>query len=108
MGHELAKGVSVLGLIGGSNANRSLPLDPVLVAISELLPKIQDSAARTSAPSSKVLSLIKGASLAEVLPPTPPVVPRRFQVSGFSCHSLSLFVVHSSYHTLHPRFIRFK
>lgn len=58
----------------------SLPLDPVLVAISELLPKIQDSQSRAGAPSSKVLNLIKGASLVDVLPPTPPIMPRRFQV----------------------------
>lgn len=81
MGDELAKRVSLSN--AESRADSRLPLDPVLVAISELLPKIQDSASKTGAPSSKVLALIKGASLTEVLPPTPAVVPRRFQVSRF-------------------------
>ena len=58
----------------------SLPLDPVLVAISELLPKIQDSQPRAGAPSSKVFNILKGASLVDVLPPAVPIMPRRFQV----------------------------
>lgn len=57
-----------------------LPLDPVLVAISELLPKIQDSQSRAGAPSSKVFNLLKSADLSDVLPPKPPIIPRRFQV----------------------------
>ena len=65
-------------------ADPSLPLDPVLVAISELLPKIQDSAAGAAAPSPKVLNVIKGASLTDVLPPAQPVIPRRFQWSPAS------------------------
>mgnify|MGYP002718835878 CR=1 FL=1 len=68
-----------------TTADPSLPLDPVLVAISELLPRIQDSQSRTAPnPSSKVLNLIKSASLTDVLPPTPPIVPRRFQWSNAS------------------------
>lgn len=59
-----------------------LPLDPVLVAISELLPKIQESQPRAGAPSQKVFNILKGASLVDVLPPAPPIMPRRFQVSG--------------------------
>jgi hypothetical protein len=62
-----------------------LPLDPVLVAISELLPKIQDSQSKTSgSPSSKVLSLLKETSLLDVLPPAPPIVPRKFSWSPAS------------------------
>jgi hypothetical protein len=82
MGDELAEGVSCAERCDDAVTHASLPLDPVLVAISELLPKIQDSQSRTGAPSSKVLNLIKGASLVDVLPPTPPVVPRRFQVGA--------------------------
>jgi hypothetical protein len=63
---------------------RRLPLDPVLVAISELLPKIQESQPRAGAPSQKVFNILKGASLVDVLPPAPPIMPRRFQVSGDS------------------------
>lgn len=61
-----------------------LPLDPVLVAISELLPKIQDSQGRAGAPSSKVFNILKGATLTDVLPPQQPVMPRRFQWTSAS------------------------
>ncbi|KAL7421522.1 hypothetical protein Q5752_003291 [Cryptotrichosporon argae] len=65
-----------------SSWQKGLPLDPVLVAISELLPKIQDSQPpRAGGPSSKVLNLLKGADLGAVLPPGPPAAPRRFQWS---------------------------
>jgi hypothetical protein len=65
---------------------KGLPLDPVLVAISELLPKIQDSQPpRTGGPSAKVFNILKGLSLADVLPPAPPMVPRKFQWSPQSC-----------------------
>lgn len=69
-----------------SSWQKGLPLDPVLVAISELLPKIQDSQPpRTGGPSSKVFNLLKGMSLGDALPPAPPVVPRKFQWSPQSC-----------------------
>ncbi|KAK8864156.1 hypothetical protein IAR55_001402 [Kwoniella newhampshirensis] len=68
-----------------SSWQKGLPLDPVLVAISELLPKIQESQPRVGAPSSKVINILKGFSLSEVLPPAPPIVPRRFQWSSASC-----------------------
>lgn len=63
----------------------SLPLDPVLVAISELLPRIQDTQPRAGAPSSKVFNILKGASLVEILPPAAPIVSRKFQWSAASC-----------------------
>lgn len=64
---------------------KGLPLDPVLVAISELLPKIQDSQPRASGPSSKVFNLLKDVDLTDVLPPAPAVVPRKFTWSPQSC-----------------------
>ncbi|TXT07161.1 hypothetical protein VHUM_03331 [Vanrija humicola] len=64
---------------------KGLPLDPVLVAISELLPKIQDSMPAQGAPSAKVFNILKGASLDDVLPPAQPFVPRKFQWSPQSC-----------------------
>ncbi|BEJ11066.1 hypothetical protein CspHIS471_0104880 [Cutaneotrichosporon sp. HIS471] len=64
---------------------KGLPLDPVLVAISELLPKIQDSQPRVAGPSSKVLNLLKEIDLTDVLPPAPPFVPRKFTWSPQSC-----------------------
>jgi hypothetical protein len=60
---------------------KGLPLDPVLVAISELLPKIQDSQSKAGAPSSKVFKLLKGEELGGVLPPPAEIMPRRFHVS---------------------------
>ncbi|WWC70472.1 uncharacterized protein I206_104423 [Kwoniella pini CBS 10737] len=68
-----------------SSWQKGLPLDPVLVAISEILPKIQENQQLTGAPSSKVFNILKGVSLSEVLPPSPPIVPRRFQWSSASC-----------------------
>lgn len=62
----------------------SLPLDPVLVAISELLPKIQETQPLVGAPSEKVFNILKGVELGDVLPPAPPVMPRRFQWSPAS------------------------
>ncbi|GFZ44221.1 hypothetical protein JCM24511_01943 [Saitozyma sp. JCM 24511] len=67
-----------------SSWQKGLPLDPVLVAISELLPKIQESQPRAGAPSQKVFNILKGASLVDVLPPAPPIMPRRFQWSPAS------------------------
>ncbi|EIW70902.1 hypothetical protein TREMEDRAFT_43442 [Tremella mesenterica DSM 1558] len=64
---------------------KGLPLDPVLVAISELLPKIQDSTPKAGAPSQKLLDTLKNATLIDVLPPAPPIVPRKFQWSPASC-----------------------
>ena len=63
---------------------RRLPLDPVLVAISELLPKIQETQPKGGAPSSKVFNILKDASLEDVLPPATPIIPRRFQVSFYA------------------------
>ncbi|WVF71750.1 hypothetical protein IAT40_006558 [Kwoniella sp. CBS 6097] len=69
-----------------SSWQKGLPLDPVLVAISELLPKIQETQNQTiGAPSPKVFNILKGVSLSEVLPPAPPIVPRRFLWSPASC-----------------------
>ena len=66
-------------------ANPRLPLDPVLVAISELLPKIQDTQRPSGAPSSKIFNLLKDSttseSLLEHLPPAQPITPRKFQWS---------------------------
>ncbi|WRT66068.1 uncharacterized protein IL334_003020 [Kwoniella shivajii] len=68
-----------------SSWQKGLPLDPVLVAISELLPTIQENQQLTGAPSSKVFNILKGVSLSDVLPPAPPIIPRRFQWSPASC-----------------------
>jgi hypothetical protein len=55
------------------------------VAISELLPKIQDTQRPSGAPSSKIFNLLKdpttSESLLEHLPPAQPITPRKFQWS---------------------------
>ena len=71
--------------ITSTSLTSSLPLDPVLVAISELLPKIQDTQRPSSGPSSKIFNLLKDnttfESLLESLPPSPGLQTRRFQWS---------------------------
>ncbi|KIR77362.1 hypothetical protein I305_01333 [Cryptococcus gattii E566] len=67
-----------------SSWQKGLPLDPVLVAISELLPKIQETQPLVGAPSEKVFNILKDVELGDVLPPAPPVMPRRFQWSPAS------------------------
>lgn len=100
MGFELAKGVRLFPsspsipipifpppqltnpppLSPSPSQTYSLPLDPVLVAISELLPKIQETQPLVGAPSEKVFNILKDVELGDVLPPAPPIMPRRFQV----------------------------
>jgi len=64
--------------------SRSLPLDPVLLTISELLPKVQElQPSTTPGPSRNVISFLKSATLVDVLPPHPAHNPRRFQVSAW-------------------------
>ena len=82
MGFELAEGVRQSS---ASCLSSRLPLDPVLVAISELLPKIQDSQSRAGAPSTKVFNVLKETSLIDILPPAPQILPRRFQVCPTFC-----------------------
>ncbi|OXH60401.1 hypothetical protein J003_00018 [Cryptococcus neoformans] len=67
-----------------SSWQKGLPLDPVLVAISELLPKIQETQPLVGAPSEKVFNILKDVELGDVLPPAPPIMPRRFQWSPAS------------------------
>jgi len=64
---------------------QGLPLDPILIVISELLPKVQGIQARQSANSLNfVLDFIAHASLKDVLPPVPPLNPRKFSWSDAS------------------------
>ncbi|WVO16453.1 hypothetical protein L204_104130 [Cryptococcus depauperatus] len=57
---------------------KGLPLDPVLITISELLPKIQESQVLVGAPSEKVFGILKGIELGDVLPSRPPILARKF------------------------------
>nr|GAT61257.1 predicted protein [Mycena chlorophos] len=65
---------------------QGLPLDAVMLLISELLPKVQEmQASRHRATStSAIVEYLGTVSLQEVLPPTPPILPRRFAWSDAS------------------------
>lgn len=59
-----------------------MPLDIVLLMISELLPKIQEiQASRKATSSSAAVDFLANVNLQHVLPSPPPVVARRFVVS---------------------------
>lgn len=61
---------------------QGLPLDPVMLTISELLPKVHSIQAKHSRSNiAPVLDFLRAVTLADVLPPAPPITPRRFQVS---------------------------
>ncbi|KAF8212473.1 high-temperature-induced dauer-formation protein-domain-containing protein [Mycena galopus ATCC 62051] len=65
---------------------QGLPLDSVMLLISELLPKVQDmQASRHRATStSAIVEFLGTATLQHVLPPAPPLAPRRFMWSDSS------------------------
>ncbi|KAF8921510.1 high-temperature-induced dauer-formation protein-domain-containing protein [Mucidula mucida] len=65
---------------------QGLPLDPVMLVISELLPKIQvyhASRHKTNA-TAAILDFLGSVTLKEVLPPVPPLNPRKFTWSDAS------------------------
>jgi len=66
--------------------HQGLPLDPVMLLISELLPKVQDlQASRHKATStSAIVDFLSTVSLKHVLPETPAPTPRRFLWSNAS------------------------
>ncbi|KAJ7172707.1 high-temperature-induced dauer-formation protein-domain-containing protein [Mycena filopes] len=65
---------------------QGLPLDSVMLVISELLPKVQEmQASRHRATStSAIVDFLGTVSLQNVLPPAPPLTPRRFMWSDSS------------------------
>ncbi|EJD53359.1 hypothetical protein AURDEDRAFT_111005 [Auricularia subglabra TFB-10046 SS5] len=64
---------------------QGLPLDPIMLAISELLPKVHSIQAKHSrANIGPVLDFLRAVTLADILPPPPEVTPRRFQWSDAS------------------------
>lgn len=77
-----------------------LPLDSVMLVISEVLPKVQElQFARDKAnPTGAIMDLLRSISLEHVLPPAPPMAPRKFLVSihatqeqGGACLIIALF-----------------
>ena len=59
-----------------------LPLDPVMLVISELMPKLQEfQASHKSNPTVAILDYLGHISLKHILPNPPPLNPRKFIVS---------------------------
>ncbi|KAJ3908417.1 high-temperature-induced dauer-formation protein-domain-containing protein [Lentinula edodes] len=64
---------------------QGLPLDIVMLMISELLPKVQEMQSSQKASSaSTILDFLGSVTLVDVLPPAPPLSPRRFVWSDAS------------------------
>ncbi|KAJ6623397.1 high-temperature-induced dauer-formation protein-domain-containing protein [Mycena sp. CBHHK59/15] len=65
---------------------QGLPLDSVMLLISELLPKVQDLQAsrHRSTSASAIVEFLGTVTLQHVLPPAPPLTPRRFLWSDSS------------------------
>ncbi|KAG8821176.1 hypothetical protein FRC19_008197 [Serendipita sp. 401] len=63
-----------------SSWQRGLPIDPILLAISELLPKVQQIQSSMNRPASSpaVLDFLRVVDLKRVLPQPPPIQPRPF------------------------------
>ncbi|KAF8309828.1 hypothetical protein DL93DRAFT_2044105, partial [Clavulina sp. PMI_390] len=72
---------------------QGLPLDPILLVISELLPKVMDmQTSLNTQTSTAVLQFLRSVSIQHVLPPPPPVMARRFQWSEASLVWLSSLI----------------
>jgi len=69
-----------------SSWQQGLPLDPVLLTIAELLPKVHTLQASLNRPTTTpaVLDFLRSVTLQHVLPPTPPLNPRKFLWSDAS------------------------
>lgn len=78
-----------------------LPLDSILIMLSELRPKVLDIASDSSDPSSPtnkdVLSFLKSVSLSGLLPPSPQTRPRKFTFSPQSITWLASLAYGSIY-----------
>ncbi|CDO70695.1 hypothetical protein BN946_scf184798.g10 [Trametes cinnabarina] len=65
---------------------QGLPLDTIMLVISELLPKVQSlqSSLSGASASNAIIDLLRTANLDQVLPKPPPLSPRRFMWSDAS------------------------
>ncbi|KAI6006026.1 high-temperature-induced dauer-formation protein-domain-containing protein [Pisolithus albus] len=72
----------------------SLPLDTVMLVISELLPKIQSlqGGGQKAATTGDIIDFLRSVSLVGVLPPLPPLHPRKFTWSDASMVWLTSFI----------------
>src|ERR1700722_8856077 len=71
-----------------TNLHLRLPLDTIMLLITELLPKIQDLqlARHRPGPAPAVMDLLRTVTLKHILPPAPPLTPRRFQACSLACN----------------------
>lgn len=69
-----------------------LPLDTILLVISELLPKVQNLKSSLSAATatSAITDMLRSANVDQVLAKPPPLSPRRFMVRRCSLYISSL------------------
>ncbi|KAL7413962.1 high-temperature-induced dauer-formation protein-domain-containing protein [Mrakia frigida] len=64
---------------------KGLPLDPILLFISELLPKVESlQTSKTQGPNKEIIKFLRSVTLLDVLPPAPPVLARKFLFSQTS------------------------
>lgn len=62
-----------------------MPLDTILLLLSELQPKVTSLCSVASKSTNKaVFDYLSSVSLSDILPPAPPLKPRRFQHSPYS------------------------
>ncbi|TDL27208.1 hypothetical protein BD410DRAFT_835524 [Rickenella mellea] len=73
---------------------QGLPLDPILLTISELLPKIHELQASLNKANTTpaIIDFLRSSSLQHVLPPHGPWIPRRFQWTDSSIIWLSSLI----------------
>ncbi|KAG8915385.1 hypothetical protein FRC01_003680 [Tulasnella sp. 417] len=73
---------------------QGLPLDTVLLLISELLPKVHElqNSSKTSNNIGHIIDFLRGADIRSSLPTPPPIAPRRFQWSDASLVWLSSMI----------------
>ncbi|KZT28593.1 hypothetical protein NEOLEDRAFT_1129424 [Neolentinus lepideus HHB14362 ss-1] len=65
---------------------QGLPLDPIMLTISELFPKVQDiqNGRHKYNSTTAIVDFLSNVNLRDTLPPPPPVTPRRFMWSDAS------------------------
>ena len=70
-----------------------LPLDPVMLVISELMPKLHElQSLHKSNPAGAILDYLGHISLKHVLPTAPPLNPRKFIVSCYCISSRYIYI----------------
>lgn len=78
---------------GVASWQEHLPLDSILILLSELRPKVESLCSAPSRSTTQaVLDFLQSVTLIDQLPTPPPLRPRRFQQSAFSARWLTALV----------------